>query len=171
MPRNAADQLTAADTAPSREMAEFKLEEFLPYRLNVLSSVASQALSNIYTARYKIGIPEWRILVTLGHFGVMTGKAVGDHSHMHKTKVSRAVAALEQRKLIARKINRDDMRETFLSLTPAGRAIYDDLVPAALEFTRQLLNVVEPADRPALDRALTRLTARCAELAKPKNRR
>jgi DNA-binding MarR family transcriptional regulator len=169
MPRNAADQVTAADT--SREMAEFKLEEFLPYRFNVLSSVASQALSKIYAARYKIGIPEWRILVTLGHFGIMTGKAVGDHSHMHKTKVSRAVAELEQRKLIARKVNRNDMREAFLSLTPAGRAIYDDLVPAALEFARQLLNVVEPADRPALDRALTKLTKRCAELANEQNRR
>ena len=169
MPRNAADHVTVAD-AP-RDVARFKLEDFLPYRLNVLSSFASQALSKVYAARYKIGIPEWRVLVTLGHFGIMTAKAVGDHSHMHKTKVSRAVAALEQRKLVARKVNRDDMRETFLSLTPAGRAIYEEVVPAALEFTRQLLNVVEPADRPALDRALTRLTERCAELANEQDRR
>jgi DNA-binding MarR family transcriptional regulator len=169
MPRNAADEITTGKNAPNS--ARFKLEEFLPHRLNVLSSVASQALSKVYAARYKIGIPEWRVLVTLGHFGIMTGKAVGDYSHMHKTKVSRAVAVLEQRKLVARKVNSKDMREALLTLTPAGRAIYDEVVPVALEFTQQLLNVVEPADRPALDRALTRLTERCAELANEQNRR
>ena len=56
-------------------------------------------------------------LVTLGQFGVMTGKAIGAHTHMHKTKVSRAVALLEKRKLVVRRANRADMRESFLSLT------------------------------------------------------
>jgi DNA-binding MarR family transcriptional regulator len=89
---------------------------------------------------------------------------------MHKTKVSRAVASLEKRKLIARQTNRDDLREAFLSLTPAGRAVYNDLVPKAMAFANQLLMAVDPADRPALERALTVLTARCTELANPDDR-
>ena len=87
------------------------------------------------------------------------------HSHMHKTKVSRAVALLERRKLVARSANRADLREAFLSLTPAGRDIYDELAPAALEFVRQLLETVDPADRAALDRALTKLIERSAQLS------
>src|SRR5262245_29471419 len=94
-----------------------KLEEFLPYRLNVCAALVSQALSRIYADRYRIGVPEWRVLVTLGQFGAMTAKAIGAHSHMHKTKVSRAVASLESRKLINRRVNRADLREAFLSLT------------------------------------------------------
>jgi DNA-binding MarR family transcriptional regulator len=141
-----------------------KLEEFLPYQLNVLASLSSQALSRVYAERHGIGVPEWRVLVTLGQFGVMTGKAIGAHSHMHKTKVSRAVAQLERRKLLARRANRDDMREAFLSLTPAGRAIYDKIVPMALDFVRRLSEVIDPADRPAFDRAVRKLTARSAEL-------
>ena len=113
---------------------------------------------------YGIGIPEWRILVTLGQFGVMTGKAIGTHTHMHKTKVSRAVAQLEQRKLLLRRANRDDLREAFLSLTPAGRAIYEELAPRALEFTDRLSEVVAPADRAAFDRAVKQLTERSAKL-------
>jgi len=144
--------------------APLKLEEFLPYRLNVCATLVSQALSRIYAERYKIGVPEWRILVTLGQFGAMTAKAVGLHSHMHKTKVSRAVALLERRKLVARRANRADLREAFLSLTPAGRAIYDDLAPMALAFARQLMDTVEPSDRAALDRALKKLTERSAQL-------
>jgi DNA-binding MarR family transcriptional regulator len=88
----------------------------------------------------------------------MTAKAVGAHSHMHKTKVSRAVGALERRKLIARRENRADRREAFLSLTPAGRAIYRDLAPGALEFARRLFETIDPADRCAFERAITRLT-------------
>jgi DNA-binding MarR family transcriptional regulator len=81
-------------------------------------------LSRVYARRYRIGVPEWRVLVTLGQYGVMTGKAIGAHTHMHKTKVSRAVAFLEKRKLLIRRANRADMRESFLSLTAPGRAMY-----------------------------------------------
>jgi DNA-binding MarR family transcriptional regulator len=83
---------------------------------------------------------------------------------MHKTKVSRAVAQLEQRKLLARRANREDLREAFLSLTPAGRAIYEELAPRALEFTYRLSEVVAPGDRAAFDRAVKQLTERSARL-------
>ena len=144
--------------------APLKLEEFLPYRLNVVASVVSQALSRIYSDRYGIGVPEWRVLVTLGQYGMMTGKAIGAHSHMHKTKVSRAVALLEKRKLVTRRANRADLRESFLALTPAGRTMYNDLAPVALDFASRLFEVIEPSDRAAFERAIDRLTERSARL-------
>jgi len=153
-----------AGTARTRAQAPLKLEEFLPYRLNVVAALTSQALSRIYAERYGIGVPEWRVLVTLGQYRVMTGKAVGEHSHMHKTKVSRAVALLEKRQLLARRANKADMREAFLSLTPAGRAIYQDLAPVAAAFAGYFIEAVDPADRPAFDRALAALIARAKEL-------
>jgi DNA-binding MarR family transcriptional regulator len=155
--------------------APLKLEEFLPYRVNVLASLVSQALSRIYADRYGIGVPEWRVLVTLGQYGVMTGKAIGGHSHMHKTKVSRAVALLEKRKLVARRANRADLRESFLALTPAGLSMYADLAPIALDFAKRLSEVVDPGDRAAFERAVDRLTQQsaklAAEFAKSKDRR
>ena len=159
----AADREEADARAPDE--APLKLEDFLPYRLNVLASLVSQALSRIYVERYGLGVPEWRVLVTLGEFGVMTGKAVGAHSQMHKTKVSRAVAELEKRKLVARRANRADLRESFLSLTVAGRTIYEELAPGALDFARRLAEVVDPADRAAFERAMQRLTERSRALA------
>jgi DNA-binding MarR family transcriptional regulator len=155
----------APEPAAAATTTTLKLDEFLPYRLNVCSALVTQALSRIYATRYKIGVPEWRVLVTLGEFGNMTAKAIGHHSHMHKTKVSRAVALLERRKLVARKANRDDLREAFLSLTPAGRDVYDELAPAALEFMRQLMETVDPADRAALNRVLGTLIERSAQLS------
>ena len=148
----------AADAAP------LKLEQFLPYQLNVVASLVSQALSRVYARRYRIGVPEWRVLVTLGQYGVMTGKAIGAHTHMHKTKVSRAVALLERRKLLARRANRADMREAFLSLTGPGRAIYEELAPHALDFARRLTDILTPGDRDAFNRALQQITDRSAQL-------
>jgi DNA-binding MarR family transcriptional regulator len=147
------------------DQAALKLEEFLPYRLNVCANLVSEALSRVYGERYKIGLPEWRVLVTLGQFGMMTAKAIGIHSHMHKTKVSRAVALLERRKLVVRRANRADLREAFLSLTAAGREVYSELAPLALDFARRLLETVDAADRAALDRALKKLSERSAKLA------
>jgi len=154
-----------ADTAGRGDNAPLKLEQFLPYRLNVVASIVSQALSRIYADRYGIGVPEWRVLVTLGQFGMMTGKAIGAHSHMHKTKVSRAVAQLEKRKLVIRRSNRADLREAFLALTPAGRAMYDDLAPIALDFADRLSETVDSADRAAFERAVDRLIEHSAKLA------
>src|SRR5438105_13690708 len=156
--RDGAQQAAAAPAA-----SLLKLEDFPPHRLNVLSSLVSQALTRVY-GRYGIGIPEWRVLVTLGENGVMTGKAVGAHTHMHKTKVSRAVAHLERRRFLSRRPNRADLRESFLPLTPAGRAIYEELAPSALAFMDRLAEVVAPADRAAFDRAMKQLTERSAEL-------
>ncbi len=161
-------EVKAALTAGSARLgdqAPLQLENFLPYQLNVVASLVSQALSRIYSRRYGIGVPEWRILVTLGQYEAMTAKAIGAHAHMHKTKVSRAVALMEKRRLLARRANRDDMREAFLSLTAAGRAMYEEVAPHALDFARRLTEILTPAEREVFDRALSQLTARSAQLA------
>jgi DNA-binding MarR family transcriptional regulator len=160
----AATDDAAIDPATAGDQAPLQLEKFLPYQLNVVASLVSLALSRVYARRYGIGVPEWRVLVTLGQYGVMTGKAIGAHTHMHKTKVSRAVALLEKRKLLVRRANRADMRESFLSLTAAGRAMYEELAPHALDFTRRLTEILSTSDREAFNRALQQLTDRSAQL-------
>jgi hypothetical protein len=72
---------TRAKPSTAMDAGALRLEQFLPYQLNVVATLASEALSRVYARRYRIGIPEWRVLVTLGQFGVMTGKAIGTHPH------------------------------------------------------------------------------------------
>jgi DNA-binding MarR family transcriptional regulator len=144
--------------------APLKLEQYLPYQLQVVATLMSQALSRVYARRYHLGIPEWRVLVVLAQFDWINGKAICTHTHMHKTKVSRAVAILENRKLLLRRANRADMRESFISLTPAGRTIYEELAPHALEFARRLTDILTPNDRDAFHRALQQIADRSAQL-------
>ena len=63
------------------------------------------------------------------------------------------------------------MREAFLSLTPTGRAIYEELAPIALDFAKHVTDAIAPADRAAFERAVERLTKKAATLAPPAERR
>lgn len=117
---------------------KLRLETFLPYRLNRLSGVVSREFRAVYGSHFDLTIPEWRVLATLGEFDEMGAKEIGLHSYMHKTKVSRAVRALEERRWLNRRVNPTDRREEVLSLTPTGRAAYREIVPRAAEFEQKL---------------------------------
>ncbi len=147
------------DHAAGSDADTLTLERFLPYRLTVLAETVSQSLSRFYSHRFGIGIPEWRVLATLGQYGTMTAKDVGAHSHMHKTKVSRAVAALDEKGLLRRHANPSDKREAFLRLSDEGAIVYRTLVPYALDFSRALMSVLGEEERTVFQEALDRLIA------------
>jgi DNA-binding MarR family transcriptional regulator len=153
----AKDGSDVTDATTDGEAPPLNLETFLPYRLAVLSSVVSQALSQVY-ANHGLTMSEWFVLMTLGERSPATGKAVSATLRMHKTKVSRIVSSLLERKLISRRFNQADLRQAFLELTPLGAELYRKCVPAASEFVKLLSEEMPEAERAALERGLARLT-------------
>ena len=141
------------------------LSTFLPYRLNVLAAMVSEQLARTYSERFGISVPEWRVLATVGEFHSMTAKAIGAHAHMGKVKVSRAASSLEARELITRLPNRDDMREAFLVLTPAGEDVYARIVPLALAYAERLRHGFSSSETDMLDRLIDKLILRVGEMA------
>ncbi len=142
-----------------------RLETFLPYRLNVLAAAVSEGLSRVYAARFGIDIPGWRVLATLGQFGEGTATLIGQHSHMHKTKVSRAVGELAARGLIERSPSAEDGRVQVLTLTDEGRRMYQDIVPLALAYEEKLHACLGTSELAALDQITHQLTAAARQLA------
>jgi DNA-binding MarR family transcriptional regulator len=125
-------------------VTKLALEGFLPYRLNRLAAALSQAFRAVYGPHHDLTVPEWRVLATLGQFETMSAKEIGAHSAMHKTKVSRAVRALEERRWLTRRESPEDRREEILRLTPLGRKTYTDIVPRALAFEAKILGTLGP---------------------------
>ena len=119
---------------------QLDLEQFIPYRLNRVSVAMSQRTRDVYCRRYRLTVPEWRTLASIGFFNRATAKQIAAHSTMHKSKVSRAVSALEGRRWIAREKNEDDRREDFLTLTRQGQKTYQELVPDVVAYERQILD-------------------------------
>lgn len=137
-------------------MAKLQLEAFLPYRLNRIAAAVSQDFRSVYGPHHDLTIPEWRVLATLGQFEAMSAKGIGRHSAMHKTKVSRAVRALEERRWLRRRPSEEDRREEILTLTAQGEGAYRQIVPKALAFEQRLLDQLGP-DAELLLKALERL--------------
>jgi DNA-binding MarR family transcriptional regulator len=153
--------------APSQDdvkKVELQLEAFMPYRLNVLAATVSEGLARVYSIQFGIDIPSWRIIATLGQLGSTTAKEIGQHTHMHKTKVSRAITDLEKRGLVRRSPNPGDRREAFVSLINAGRVIYEGIVPLAKGYQTQLLAVLTEQEQQVLDKALFALSAEADRL-------
>lgn len=141
------------------------LERFLPYRLNVLASLTSNALAQIYAERFGLTIPGWRVVATLGQYEVRTARDIAAHGVMHKSTVSRAVSDLERRGLIRRRANSQDRREELLELTAQGRGIYEALVPEALAFEDRLVSVLNATEQRSLAAVLDKLERHARTLA------
>jgi DNA-binding MarR family transcriptional regulator len=142
---------------PTERSSVLLLEHFVPFRLNRLADAVSVNLSTIYRDQFGLDVPEWRVLVTVGQCQEITAQRVASSTRMHKTRVSRAVASLTERKLLSRTPNIDDSREMRLYLTAAGRQMYAALVPLALERERRLLSCLSHSQRQALAEALSTL--------------
>ena len=120
-------------------MADIQLERFLPYRLARIATAISLDLRRTYNQRHRLTVPEWRTLATIAQLGETTAGRIGAHAMLHKTKVSRAVAALEARRWVQRRRNPEDRRGEFLDLTAVGRRAFDEMAPDMLRYQSALL--------------------------------
>jgi DNA-binding MarR family transcriptional regulator len=133
----------------------FDLEAFLPYRLNRAAEFVALRFAAQYKARYQLTRPEWRTLAALGSSGrSMTATEIGAHSAMHKTKVSRAVFGLEQRRWLKREEDGRDRRFEHLALTPAGQQAYKELTTLAADYQAELLSMLGMENMEALSTGL-----------------
>ena len=116
----------------------FDLETFLPYLLNQAAEATSHGFQSLYRDRYGFTRTQWRVLANLGKFGSMTARDICVISHIEKTKVSRAVAALEQDGMLSRIPSETDRRAEVLSLTAKGQVTFAELGALAVGFDQQL---------------------------------
>lgn len=137
-----------------------ELERFLPYRLSVLSNRISSEIAALYEQRFGISVTEWRVMAVLGRYLRLSAVEVAEHTAMDKVAVSRAVNALLERGLLLRDIHSDDRRRSVLALSDAGFAIYDQIVPLALDYERQLLESLSQAEIKRFDALLDALLQR-----------
>ena len=100
---------------------------------------------------------EWRVLFHLGKYGDMTATEIARLAMMHKTKISRAVSALEDKRFLRRNIKREDRRQETLSLTVAGSKAYQQLAQSAADYEAVLTANLSKAEIAMLKRVLKNL--------------
>jgi DNA-binding MarR family transcriptional regulator len=135
----------------------FRLEEFLPFRLNVLAREVSERLSVIYAKPFSLDIPQWRIIANLASHGETTAQEIARITMSHKSTISRAVQELEDRRLVERKVSADDKRSYTLKLTGDGKRLFRQLLPLVLDFERKLMASLSGPDGRALLKGIAAL--------------
>lgn len=143
---------------------DLSLQAFLPYRCTNVAERISMSLSRIYVQEFGVSIPEWRTLATLAEYGELQAKQVGERTNMDKVRVSRAVTALLERKLLLRRPCREDNRASLLSLSARGRRLYQRIVPQALAWEQSLLQPLSAGERRALFSLLDKLDGRLLQM-------
>lgn len=162
-----------ADTATTRlppedGAAPLYLDDFIPYRLSVLSNQISRSVAALYAERFGLTIPEWRVMAVLGleeaQRGQVCANMVAERTEMDKVQVSRAVARMTQAGLVSRTTDKADRRRQVLGLTAKGRKVYREIVPAALAYEAELLGTLSAAERTALDHLISKLSRAARDL-------
>ncbi|MDH3274584.1 MAG: MarR family transcriptional regulator [Gammaproteobacteria bacterium] len=139
---------------------ELILEEFLPYRLSVLSHTISTNIARVYEKRFGVSIPEWRVIAILGRFPGLSAVEVADRTLMDKVAVSRAVTKLIKNGRIDRQFADADRRRSILNLSEEGRKVHNEIAPLALQFERELLQDISDEDYETYNSILDRLLSK-----------
>ena len=138
----------------------FDLQNFLPYLLSQAAEESSLAFQQVYKNKYGMLRTEWRVLFHLGAFGEMTASGIVNRAHIHKTKISRAVQKLVEKRFVTRERSEDDRRQEILRHTPAGAAAYRDLREVAMAYDKTLEARFSAEEVRLLRKMLRRLGAR-----------
>lgn len=150
-------------TSGTRSADKLHLDQFIPFRLSVLSNVVSMNIARAYAREFDLSIPEWRVLAVLARYPDLSAVEVAERTAMDKVAVSRAVQSLLKTRRLARTYDKGDRRRSMLRLSTSGRSVYTRVAPLALAYEKKLLATLSAADRQTLDRLMTQLLTR-AEL-------
>jgi len=144
----------------SSEAPEFRLEDFLPYRLSVAANRVSRRFAERYGAAFGLSIPEWRVMAVLGRFGRLPAREITARTAMDKVKVSRAVRQLEARGFLDRAADAADARLHWLELSPAGQGVHAAILPMARALEAEVLEGLAAEEAALLHAALGRIAER-----------
>lgn len=140
------------------------LEDFLPYRLSVLSNTVSRGIADLYAERFNLTIPAWRVMAILGRFSGLSAGEVAERTAMDKVAVSRAVNHLIKQDLLAREFADEDRRRSILALTDKGWSVYREVVPLALKMEKDLLASLSAEEQGLLDELINKLMDRALDM-------
>lgn len=146
---------------------ELILEDFLPYRLAILSHTVSTLIARVYDKRFGLTIPEWRVIAIVGRFPGLSAVEVAERTMLDKVAVSRAVTKLIKAGRIEREFADADRRRSILTLSEEGRNVHDEIAPLALGMEEDLLHGLSDEQIATLNTVIERLLARARLISAP----
>lgn len=136
----------------------------LSSRLMVLANLLKRGAMIRYKRLAGVSSVEFGLVASLGRRPPMSVAKLAEAVGMDKGQISRALAVLVERKLVARAGNPRDNREVLVSLTRTGLAAHDAIVAGAQERNARLLEGLSDGDVTMLLGHIDRLTVKAEQM-------
>jgi len=148
--------------SPSQRLAS--IDDLLLYRLGRLSSTAGAMVVRLCEGGHGITRREWAVVAQLYENGSLPPSVLAERMHRDRARTSRVLTALIKKQLVLRTVTPGDRRGARVELTPAGRRLYDDLMPSIQAINGQILSALQADEVVQFDDVLARLQLRAQSL-------
>ena len=133
------------------------LDRYVPALVTFIANKLSNSATALYQRKFGVNVTEWRIMSQLAIEPGIPASRICQVIGFDKGPVSRTLAVLRKRGLVAIRTDPDDGRSHSISLTAKGRATHDKVIVAALDRERRLLSCLHKDEREVLIDLLRRL--------------
>jgi DNA-binding MarR family transcriptional regulator len=134
---------------------KLELDRYVPGLLLWLSNKVSSSASQLYRARFDIGVSDWRVLAYFMVYPWSTASRACELMGLDKAAVSRSIALLQGRGLLESRPN--GLRKVEYCTSPAGRKLHDKVYKLAMAREEALLTGFTKSEREVLVKMLHRL--------------
>jgi DNA-binding MarR family transcriptional regulator len=133
-------------------------------RLMVLANLLKRGAILRYKRLAGLSSVEFGLVASMGRRPPMSVISLAEAVGMDKGQISRALAELVSRKLVAKAINPQDNREVLVCLSRTGLVAHDTIVAGAQERNRRLLEQLGAGESEMLLAQIDRLTETAAQM-------
>jgi len=155
---------TSPPSAAATDAELAPITAMMSSRLMVLANLLKRGAILRYKRLAGLSSVEFGLVASLGRRPPMSVVRLAEAVGMDKGQISRALAELVSRKLVAKAVNPRDNRETLVSLTRAGLVAHDAIVAGALERNQRLLEQLSREEVALLLGQIDRLTDTAAKM-------
>ncbi len=140
------------------------INDLLLFRLGRLSGIASTMVVRLCEGGHGITRREWGVVGHLYEQGPMAPSALAEQFQLDRARTSRLVTSLVDKGLVVREVPPGNRRQAVLRLSPAGEALYAQLMPQVQDINRRILSALSDAEMTQFDGFISRLRASADQL-------
>ncbi len=146
-------------TTAAQKKARFamSLDRSFTYRLHLLSKLTDRVSQHAYREENGLSISDGRCLATIGSFEPLSIMDLALQANLNKGQASRAAQALVDLGYVSKEDRPDDGRGVVLTLTPAGRGMWERTMDVIRQRNEQICSCLNPNERQTLSALLDRL--------------
>lgn len=139
------------------------IQDLLLFRLSRILSIGGSMVTRICEGQFGITRREWAVVALVGQADATSWSRLVEQSEIDEPPLSRAISSLVAKGLVSKR--RVASQGVWVSLTDAGRALFDELFPLTRSINLRLLEGLGADELHQLSLALDSIHQRAVALA------